>query len=109
MTEFEHRAPSTPRQRGYAWATLAALTCPCHAPLFALLLAGTAAGAFLNEYFGIVLALMSVLFLLSLGIAMKRLNASGPDSQAVADQRRRRACHGTAEPRAVAPLGRDVP
>lgn len=110
VTEFEHRAPSTPRRGGYALAALAALTCPCHAFLFALLLSGTAAGVFLNEYFGIVVALMSVVFLLSLGIAMKRLNASGPDSQAVADQGGRRARNGTvAETRAVPPLGRDVP
>lgn len=110
VTEFEHRAPTTPRRRGYAWAALAALTCPCHAPLFALLLAGTAAGVFLNEYLGIVVALMSVVFLLSLSVAMKRMNDSDPDSQAIADRRGRRARNGTvAEPRAVPPLGRDVP
>lgn len=110
MTEFEHRASPTPRRRGYAWAALAALTCPCHAPLFAFLLAGSAAGVFLNEYLGIVVASMSVVFLLSLSIAMKRLNDSDSDRQAVADQRAGRARNGTVvEPRAVPPLGRDVP
>ena len=110
VTELEHRTPCSPGRGGYALAALAALSCPCHAFLFALLLSGTAAGVFLNEYFGIVVALMSVVFLLSLSLAMKRLNASGPDSWAVADQRGRRACHGTvAERRAVPPLARDVP
>lgn len=85
VTEFQHRAPSTPPRSRYAWAVLAALTCPCHAPLFALLLAGTAAGAYLNEYLGVAVALMSVVFLLSLRIAIKRLNESGPKYQSVAE------------------------
>ncbi|MGR0140746.1 broad-spectrum mercury transporter MerE, partial [Pseudomonas sp. RSP] len=35
-----------PRWRAYTWGVLAALTCPCHLPVLALLLSGTAAGAF---------------------------------------------------------------
>lgn len=33
-----------PRWRAYTWGVLAALTCPCHLPVLALLLSGTAAG-----------------------------------------------------------------
>ena len=35
---------------GYLWGLLAALTCPCHLPVLAIVLAGTTAGAFLGEH-----------------------------------------------------------
>jgi hypothetical protein len=35
---------------GYVWGLLAALTCPCHLPLLAVLLAGTAGGAIVSEH-----------------------------------------------------------
>ena len=31
---------------GYLWGALAVLTCPCHLPILAIVLAGTTAGAF---------------------------------------------------------------
>ena len=34
---------------GYLWGALAVLTCPCHLPILAAVLAGTTAGAFLGE------------------------------------------------------------
>jgi mercuric ion transport protein len=35
---------------GYLWGGLAVLTCPCHLPILAVVLAGTTAGAFLGEH-----------------------------------------------------------
>ncbi|GAA5090836.1 broad-spectrum mercury transporter MerE [Paenalcaligenes hermetiae] len=34
---------------GYLWGALAVLTCPCHLPILAIVLAGTTAGAFIGE------------------------------------------------------------
>lgn len=86
MVESENKPPSVPRRSGFAWAALAVLSCPCHVPLLALLFAGTAAGAFLNEQMGSALALMVIVFLPSLGLAIKRLNESGPASRATSDE-----------------------
>jgi mercuric ion transport protein len=61
--------------RGYAWAALAAVTCPCHLPLLALLLSGTAAGAALGEHQGIAFLVLSLLFLLFLAAAMRSWRA----------------------------------
>nr|WP_194445804.1 broad-spectrum mercury transporter MerE [Escherichia coli] len=38
---------------GYLWGALAVLTCPCHLPILAAVLAGTTAGAFLGEHWGV--------------------------------------------------------
>lgn len=64
---------SARRGAGNAMAVLALLTCPCHLPILLLLLSGTAAGAFMTEYFGAALALLVVLFLLSVTAAMRLL------------------------------------
>lgn len=64
---------SGPRSAYYAMAVLALLTCPCHLPILLLLLSGTAAGAFVTEYFGAALALLVVLFLFSVTAAMRLL------------------------------------
>jgi EAL domain-containing protein (putative c-di-GMP-specific phosphodiesterase class I) len=37
---------------GYLWGALAVLTCPCHLPILAVVLAGTTAGAFIGEHWG---------------------------------------------------------
>ena len=58
------------RRGGYAMMFLAALTCPCHLPVLALLLSGTAAEAFLTEHMGVALTVLGALFLLSLSAAM---------------------------------------
>ena len=39
---------------GYLWGALAVLTCPCHLPILAIVLAGTTAGAFIGEIAEIV-------------------------------------------------------
>ena len=67
---------SARRSTGYAMAVLALLTCPCHLPILFLLFSGTAAGAFMTEYSGVVLALLAVLFLLSVTAAMRLLQGN---------------------------------
>jgi len=44
----------------------AAVTCPCHIFIFAALLAGTAAGAWINSYFIPLIIIFSFLFIISL-------------------------------------------
>lgn len=61
---------STPRRRAYAWGVLAALACPCHLPLLAVVLTGTSAGAVVSEHWGIAALLLSLLFLLALSPAL---------------------------------------
>ena len=56
---------------GYLWGTLAVLTCPCHLPILAAVLAGTTAGAFLVEYWVITALGLTGLFLLSLARALR--------------------------------------
>lgn len=54
----------------YAWGVFAALTCPCHLPLLAAVLAGTTAGAFIGEHWGIAAVALTGLFALSLTRAL---------------------------------------
>ncbi|BAP88993.1 mercuric transport protein, MerE [Burkholderiales bacterium GJ-E10] len=61
----------TPRWRGYAWGVLAALTCPCHLPILAAVLAGTTAGAFIGNHWGIAAVALGGLFFLSLARAIR--------------------------------------
>ncbi len=62
------------RISGYLLAVLAVLTCPCHIPIFAALLAGIAAGGFLTEHFGTAILVFLVLFLISVAGAMYSFN-----------------------------------
>ncbi len=50
--ERPDKLPPETRQpvSGYLWGALAVLTCPCHLPILAAVLAGTTAGAFLGEH-----------------------------------------------------------
>ena len=47
------------------WGALAVLTCPCHLPILAVVLAGTTAGAFIGEHWGIAALTLTGLFILS--------------------------------------------
>jgi len=62
-----------PRWRTYAWGALAALTCPCHLPLLAIVLAGTSAGAVLGEYWGVAALALTPLFILALTRALRAI------------------------------------
>lgn len=50
---------------GYLWGVLAVLTCPCHLPILAAVLAGTTAGAFLGEHWGVAALALTGLFVLA--------------------------------------------
>lgn len=51
--------------RAYTWGVLAVLTCPCHLPILAAVLAGTTAGAFIGAHWGIAAVALTGLFVLS--------------------------------------------
>ena len=61
------RVPSETRKplTGYLWGVLAVLTCPCHLPILAVVLAGTTAGAFIGEHWGVAAIALTGLFVLS--------------------------------------------
>ncbi len=56
---------------GYLWSALAVLTCPCHLLILAAVLAGTTAGAFIGEHWGIAALALTSLFVLSLARALR--------------------------------------
>ena len=60
-----------PRWHAYTWGVLAALTCPCHLPVLAFLLSGTAAGAFVSEHWSLATLVLTVLFVLFLRAALR--------------------------------------
>jgi mercuric ion transport protein len=67
------RGESSRHRRGYLFGALAVLTCPCHLPIFAVLLSGTVAAPFLTDNFGMALAILSLLFIFSLTAALRGL------------------------------------
>ncbi len=58
-------SPPVPRWRAYTWGVLAVLTCPCHLPLLAAVLAGTSVGAFVGDHWGVAALALAGLFVLS--------------------------------------------
>lgn len=64
--------------RGGLIIVFSAITCPCHLPvvlpLLATLLAGTSAAILITKYTGWVYGVMTVLFALSLGLALQWTN-----------------------------------
>ncbi|MFQ5756634.1 MAG: hypothetical protein ACE5H7_11170 [Acidiferrobacterales bacterium] len=73
MTSATGQKADRRRRGGYVFGVVAAITCPCHLVFIVPLLAGTAAGAFLTQYFAMTLILFSVLFVLSLTAASRML------------------------------------
>ncbi len=71
-------AASRAKRGGILWGALAVITCPCHLPILAVVLSGTALGALLKAHFTLTLVLFSVLFLLSLWAVTRALSATGP-------------------------------
>ncbi len=61
------------RRRGHVYAVPALVTCPCHLPIRALLLSGSAVGVFLNEHFAMAITIFSLLFVCSLVAAVRAL------------------------------------
>lgn len=62
-----HRKPVS----GYLWAGLAVLSCPCHLPIVAAVLAGTTAGGLLGKHWGLAALGLTGLFVVSLAQAMR--------------------------------------
>lgn len=72
MNGPENLPPETRRPvTGYLWGVLTVLTCPCHLPIFAIVLAGTTAGAFIGEHWGIAALALTGLFVLSVTRLMR--------------------------------------
>lgn len=57
--------------RAYLWGALAVLTCSCHLPVLAVVLAGTSVGALLGQYWGIAAVAVTALFVISLVFALR--------------------------------------
>lgn len=58
-------SPPIPSWRAYTWGALAVLTCPCHLPLLAAVLAGTSVGAFVGDHWGVAALALAGLFVLA--------------------------------------------
>jgi len=76
----ENRAKSNKRPvlhqaTGYLTGLFALLICPCHIPIYIMLLSGTAAGTLFLENRSIALGLFSMLFLLFVFSTMRLLKA----------------------------------
>ena len=72
MRNAEEAKPATGlRWRGYTWGVLAALTCPCHLPVLALILSGTTAGAVVSAHTGVAALVLAVLFALFVAAALR--------------------------------------
>jgi len=59
--------------KGWVLLVTGLLTCPCHLPLIAAALAGTAGAAFLREYIGLILPLTALYFIVALIVGIKLL------------------------------------
>lgn len=57
--------------RGYLMLGLAFLTCPCHVPILLAVLAGTSAGAYLQENLGLAAVALTGVFVISLLLGLQ--------------------------------------
>ena len=73
MTKEQTEKPDKRQLVGYLTGLFALLTCPCHIPIYIMLLSGTAAGTLLLENRSIALGLFSMLFLLFVFSTMRLL------------------------------------
>lgn len=77
MDELTH-APS-PKTKGYFHLTLAAITCPCHVPIYLVIFGGTALGAFLSENLLLFILGLTLVFFLTLSKGLKLIKVNGED------------------------------
>lgn len=63
--------------RAYLMLGLAFVTCPCHLPILAVLLAGTGAGAYLRQNLALSAAAMTALFVTSLVLGFRWIAPGG--------------------------------
>ena len=73
MKEERADRPDKRQMTGYFTGLFALLTCPCHIPIYIMLLSGTAAGTLLAENRSVALGLFSMLFLLFVFSTMRLL------------------------------------
>lgn len=67
----ETTANEAPVRRRGIWIATAALTCPCHLPIYAAVLSGTAAGTLLSDNLGVARITFGVVFFGSLFAFMR--------------------------------------
>ena len=68
------KGPATPRSlKGFLLLGLAFITCPCHLPLFLVVLAGTGLAGVLSQYWWVTVTTLSAVFLVSLLFGLKAL------------------------------------
>ncbi len=60
-----------PAVKRYLLAGVAVLTCPCHVPILIAVLSGTAAGAWLADHTLPAVAILAIVFVLSLSAALR--------------------------------------
>jgi len=66
-------APLEERRKGYVYAVATAILCPCHMPIWGILLGSSAAGALFDQYFWSIAIGLGVLSLLTFAGAAKIL------------------------------------
>ena len=65
------RSTQTPAPRRGVWVLLAAVTCPCHVPIYVALLSGTAAGSLLSDNMGVAALALGIVFLGSVATLLR--------------------------------------
>lgn len=60
-----------PKRRGHIHLAIAALTCPCHVPIYLVIFGGTALGAFLSENLLLFILGLTGIFLVTLSRGLK--------------------------------------
>ena len=63
------------KQRGRLHLVIAAITCPCHVPIYLAILGGTALGAFLQENLLLFILGLSGIFFITLPKGIRLVNA----------------------------------
>ncbi|MGH7253622.1 MAG: broad-spectrum mercury transporter MerE [Nitrospiraceae bacterium] len=67
----------SPGWKGYLHMAIAALTCPCHVPIYLAILGGTALGAFLQENLLLFILALTGIFVVALRRGLQLSRAKG--------------------------------
>ena len=62
------------KRKGYVNLAIAALTCPCHVPIYLAVLGGTALGVYLRDNILLIILGLTGVFLLTLTRGLKLVN-----------------------------------
>ena len=66
-------SPYDGRRKGYVYAVITAIACPCHLPVVGVVLGGTAGGAFFYENFWAIAVFMGLVTLTTFAKAVRIL------------------------------------